>query len=226
MKKICRTSGGVVTNLPTFAGKVVAESVDQRKEPADFQRRQGQRSLCHHSDRAVSRRNSMSTSRSSTTWSPAVSWPPFIPHAEFEITTRISRIGDDAFKTDGKILVVPGWLEVYGKSAAQQASEEDEKGKNGDKILVPAERAKPPSARRSAIEDKETKPPARYNESTLLSAMETAGKRVDDEELREAMSERGLGTPATRASIIEGLINDKYLSRDGRDFSSATAACG
>ncbi len=66
------------------------------------------------------------------------------------------------------------------------------------------------------VEAKElqTKPPARYNDNTLLSAMETAGKRVDDEALREAMSERGLGTPATRANIIESLIGSKYLFRD------------
>ena len=61
------------------------------------------------------------------------------------------------------------------------------------------------------IKEKETRPPARYNDSTLLSAMETAGKRVDDDELRDAMSERGLGTPATRAAIIENLIMKKYV---------------
>src|SRR5205085_10986527 len=71
-----------------------------------------------------------------------------------------------------------------------------------------------------AVEVKEnvTKPPARYNEGTLLSAMEGAGKLVDDEELREAMSERGLGTPATRAQVIEGLIYEGYLIRQGREL--------
>src|SRR5690606_20305766 len=76
--------------------------------------------------------------------------------------------------------------------------------------------------KRIEILEKATRPPARYNESTLLSAMETAGKRVDDEDLRDAMAERGLGTPATRAAIIEGLILDKYLTRDGRDLFVTT----
>src|SRR5207248_5933318 len=87
-----------------------------------------------------------------------------------------------------------------------------------DKAIVsvtPGERAKT-----EAIEVKEniTKPPPRYNEGTLLSAMEGAGKLVDDEELREAMAERGLGTPATRAQTIEGLIFEGYLIREGRDL--------
>ncbi len=129
----------------------------------------------------------------------------FYPSAEFEITKRITRIGDDAFKTDGKVLVVPGYLEVYGRKPGV-AAEKDE--------LVQAKDGE--SAQALSIEpvEKETRPPARYTDSTLLSAMETAGKRVDDDELREAMSERGLGTPATRAATIEGLIRQKYLFRN------------
>ncbi len=128
----------------------------------------------------------------------------FYPHAEYELTSRITRIGEDSFKTDGRVLVVPGWLEVYGRKP----------GVAGDKTeLVAAKDGEPANANPVESQQKETKPPARYNDSTLLSAMETAGKRVDDEELREAMSERGLGTPATRANIIEGLIRQKYLFR-------------
>ncbi len=138
----------------------------------------------------------------------------FYPTAEFQITTRISRIGEDAFKSDGKVLTVPGWLEVYGKNAAASDSE----GKGGDKNIVPVADGESAKAEEITLKEKETKPPARYNEATLLSAMETAGKRVEDEELRDAMSERGLGTPATRASIIEGLIMDKYISREGREI--------
>lgn len=157
----------------------------------------------------------------------------FYPQAEFEITTRISRIGDDAFKTDGKVLVVPGWLAVYGKTVgggeapakAKDGEDDDEaaaKGKSGDRQIVPVRPGE--SARAESVEllEKATRPPARYNESTLLSAMETAGKRVDDEALRDAMSERGLGTPATRAATIEGLINDQYITRDGRDLYVTT----
>lgn len=133
----------------------------------------------------------------------------FFPPAEWLLTTRITRIGADAFRTSGKVLQVPGWLEVYGKEAAEEG---------GEGTLVPVRAGE--TARNTAMEvlDKETRPPARFNEATLLSAMETAGKLVDDDELREAMSERGLGTPATRAAIIEGLIADKYVTRDGREF--------
>ena len=128
----------------------------------------------------------------------------FYPHAEYEVTQRITRVGEDAFKTDGRVLVVPGWLEVYGRKP----------GVAGDKgELVGSESGESANAQPVEAQKKETKPPARYNDSTLLSAMETAGKRVDDEALREAMSERGLGTPATRANIIEGLISSKYLFR-------------
>ncbi len=129
----------------------------------------------------------------------------FYPSAEFEITKRITRIGDDAFKTDGKVLIVPGYLEVYGRKPGV-AAEKDE--------LVQAMDGE--QAETVSIEalEKETRPPARFTDSTLLSAMETAGKRVDDDELREAMSERGLGTPATRAATIEGLIRQKYVFRN------------
>jgi len=132
----------------------------------------------------------------------------FFPAAQFEVTTRITRVVGEAFKTDGKIITDPGWLAVYGKAAAG----EDEQNVCP---LVPGEPAKTESVE---IKDNETKPPARYTEATLLSAMEGAGKLVDDEELREAMSQRGLGTPATRAQTIEGLILDGYLIRQGRDL--------
>jgi DNA topoisomerase-3 len=134
----------------------------------------------------------------------------FYPAAQFEVTTRITTVVGEKFKTDGKIIVDPGWLAVYGKQAEGE-------GEN-DKAIVAV--AKGESAKTEAVEVKEnvTKPPARFNEGTLLSAMEGAGKLIDDEELREAMSERGLGTPATRAQVIEGLIFEGYLIRQGRDL--------
>lgn len=128
----------------------------------------------------------------------------FFPHAEFEETKRVTRIGEDTFQTNGKILVVPGYLEVYGRKAGV-AGDKDE--------LVAVTDGEDARAESVEIKEKETRPPARYNDSTLLSAMETAGKRVDDDELRDAMSERGLGTPATRAAIIENLIMKKYVFR-------------
>jgi len=134
----------------------------------------------------------------------------FYPAAQFEVTTRITTVVGEKFRTDGKIIVDPGWLAVYGRVSEGEGE--------SDKAIVAV--VKGEGAKTEAIEVKEnvTKPPARFNEGTLLSAMEGAGKLIDDEELREAMSERGLGTPATRAQVIEGLIFEGYLIRQGRDL--------
>ncbi len=135
----------------------------------------------------------------------------FFPAAEFELTQRITRIGDDAFRTDGKVLVSAGWLEVYGRTAAVASEEETDS-------LVPVREGEPAAVEEIEVKESQTKPPPRYTEATLLSGMETAGKLVEDEELRSAMSEKGLGTPATRAAIIEGLISDKYVNRENREL--------
>ncbi len=136
----------------------------------------------------------------------------FYPAAEFELTSRITRVGDDAFKTDGKILVVAGWQAVYGKRARSSSDGDD------DKTLVAVKPGEPAEVLEIEVQDLVTKPPPRYTEATLLSMMEGAGKLVDDDELRSAMSDRGLGTPATRAAIIDGLIKDKYINREKRDL--------
>jgi DNA topoisomerase III len=135
----------------------------------------------------------------------------FYPSAEFMVTTRTSTVEAGGkthrFQTNGKVLVNPGWLAVYGKEA-----------QDDDANLVavkPGELVRTESVDVLALK---TKPPARYTEATLLSAMEGAGKLIDDEELREAMREKGLGTPATRAQTIEGLILEKYMLRDGREL--------
>ncbi len=131
----------------------------------------------------------------------------FFPAAEYRLTTRITIVSQHRFKTEGKVLVAPGWLAVYGKEA---------QGEDATLVLVAdGEKVRTENIDAVALA---TRPPARYNEATLLSAMEGAGKLVDDDELREAMSARGLGTPATRASIIEGLIMESYLRRDGREL--------
>ncbi|WP_313311302.1 DNA topoisomerase III [Pulveribacter sp.] len=140
----------------------------------------------------------------------------FFPSAEYLVTTRISRVAEHAFRTDGKVLVRPGWLAIYGKEAAS----ETEGGKDGEKgqplvAVRPGERPLTESAEAKGLK---TKPPARYSEATLLGAMESAGKQVEDEELRSAMQEKGLGTPATRAAIIEGLLSEKYMLREGREL--------
>ncbi len=137
----------------------------------------------------------------------------FFPAAEFRVTTRITEVSGHHFKTEGKVLVSPGWLAIYGREA-----------QGDDTTLVPVSEGE--SVRTEDIEARGlvTKPPARFSEATLLSAMEGAGKLVDDEALREAMSERGLGTPATRASIIEGLLNEGYLRREGRELIPSAKA--
>ncbi|WP_341916947.1 DNA topoisomerase III [Polaromonas sp. YR568] len=140
----------------------------------------------------------------------------FFPSAEYLVTTRISQAVGHSFKTEGKVLVKPGWLAIYGKEAADEVAD----AKEGDKgqSLVPVKPGE--MVRAEVVEAKglKTRPPARYTEATLLGAMEGAGKTIDDDELREAMQEKGLGTPATRAATIEGLINEKYMLREGREL--------
>ncbi|MEJ1971769.1 MAG: DNA topoisomerase III [Lacunisphaera sp.] len=143
----------------------------------------------------------------------------FHPVAEFDITTRISTVKDHAFKTEGKVLTAPGWLAVYGKTTVDDDSP--------DSKALPALSAEDKSKAKTLsaeLHSETTKPPPRYSEATLLSAMEGAGKLVDDEELAEAMKERGLGTPATRADTIEGLVNQKYLDRNQRELVPTTKA--
>jgi len=134
----------------------------------------------------------------------------FYPPAQFDVTTRLSSIAGHTFKTEGKVLVEPSWLAVYGKG-------EDQK-----ELLTPLTPAdgQPPAGTTLSIEQQNevTKPPARYTEATLLSAMEGAGKFVEDEDMAEAMKEKGLGTPATRAATIEHLLKESYLKRDGREI--------
>lgn len=137
----------------------------------------------------------------------------FYPAAEYLVTTRISTVGAHQFKTEGKILVKPGWLEIYGKQ---------EQGEDADMPAI----AEGDAVRTDTVEVKglKTRPPARYTEATLLSAMENAGKLVENEDLAEAMSGKGLGTPATRAAIIEGLIAEGYMLREGRELMPAAKA--
>jgi DNA topoisomerase-3 len=140
----------------------------------------------------------------------------FFPSAEYLVTTRISEVQGHHFKTEGKVLVKPGWLAIYGKEAAEEVTD----AKEGDKgqPLVPVQPGELVRTEEAQAKGLKTRPPARYSEATLLGAMEGAGKLVEDDELREAMQEKGLGTPATRAAIIEGLINEKYLLREGREL--------
>jgi DNA topoisomerase-3 len=131
----------------------------------------------------------------------------FYPPAEYLLTTRITTVGAHQFQTNGRVLVNPGWQAVYGKEA------QDEDANLAP--VLPDETVRTVEVNVLALK---TKPPARYSEATLLSAMEGAGKLIEDDELRAAMHDKGLGTPATRAAIIEGLIYEKYMHRDGREL--------
>ena len=131
----------------------------------------------------------------------------FYPAAEYLQTTRITRVGEHQFRTEGKVLETPGWLAVYGRAG----------GEENENLPAIAQEEKVP-VREIAAHANQTKPPPRYTEATLLSAMEGAGKLVEDDELREAMAAKGLGTPATRAATIEGLIREDYVHREGREL--------
>jgi DNA topoisomerase-3 len=137
----------------------------------------------------------------------------FFPAAEYLVTTRITTVESHKFKTEGKVLVEPGWLAIYGKEAQEEQAS-----------LVKVDPNERVSTETIDAVGLQTKPPARYTEATLLSAMEGAGKLVDDDDLRAAMAEKGLGTPATRAAIIEGLITEAYLVRDGRELHPTAKA--
>lgn len=133
----------------------------------------------------------------------------FFPPAEYRVTKRISQVGSHAFRTDGKILVKEGWLAIFGKEADEEESSDR---------LPAVQPDEQPKVTEAHVITAQTRPPARYSEATLLSAMDGAGKVIEDEELRAAMVNKGLGTPATRAAIIEGLLAEKYMFREGREL--------
>jgi DNA topoisomerase-3 len=131
----------------------------------------------------------------------------FFPAAEYLVTTRLTEVEGHTFKTEGKVLIEPGWLAIYGREAMEEQGslpkiDQGERVRTTDSKAVGAA----------------TRPPARYTEATLLTAMEGAGKLIEDDDLRLAMAGKGLGTPATRSAIIEGLIDQRYIVRDGKDL--------
>lgn len=173
----------------------------------------------------------------------------FFPPAEYDVTTRLSVAGEHTFKTEGKVLAIGGWLDVYGRGVGQSKAKSapadgDASDGTGSEATLPAlgaqdalsaegkgavgEKGNPARAAINAVRADEdaTRPPARYTEATLLSAMEGAGKFVEDEELADAMKEKGLGTPATRAQTIDHLVRERYLERQGRDLHPTGKAEG
>ena len=142
----------------------------------------------------------------------------FHPDALLENTRVETTVAGHVFRTRGKVLLVPGWRGVYlaeddeVQTSETSADEDDTR----EQQLPRLDRGEPSKVLEIESLAKETKPPRRYSDASLLGAMETAGKLVDDEELREAMKDSGIGTPATRAAIIERLIDVGYVERDGR----------
>ncbi len=140
----------------------------------------------------------------------------FHPDAVFENTRVETTVATHVFRTRGKLMLVPGWRGVYGESADADAGARADEDEGREQQLPKLEQGEQVEVKEVSSEEKETKPPRRYTEGSLLAAMETAGKLVDEEELREAMKDSGIGTPATRAAIIERLIQVGYVERDGR----------
>jgi DNA topoisomerase-3 len=142
----------------------------------------------------------------------------FHPPARYARTTVITLVEEERFRTRGKVTLAAGWRSVYGLEPDQERQSEEEEAEGGE---IPAlQQGQTVRCIAAEIEDKMTRPPPRYSEATLLSAMETAGKLIDDEELREAMKDSGLGTPATRAETIETLIRREYIERVGKDLQA------
>ena len=140
----------------------------------------------------------------------------FHPDAVFENTRVETTVAGHVFRTRGKVMLVPGWRGVYGETADADGASRAEEDEGREQQLPRLEQGERSAVKRIGSEEKVTQPPRRYSEGSLLAAMETAGKLVEEEELREAMKDSGIGTPATRAAIIERLLQVGYIERDGR----------
>jgi DNA topoisomerase-3 len=137
----------------------------------------------------------------------------FHPEAVFERTRVETTVEEHVFRTSGRVLLEAGWKSVYGAEANGRPKDDDS---GGDQLLPVLREGEQVETRSVDSLRKETQPPRRFSEASLLAAMETAGKQIEDAELREAMKDSGIGTPATRASIIERLIQVGYIEREGR----------
>ena len=137
----------------------------------------------------------------------------FHPEAVFERTRVETTVAENVFRTSGRRLVEPGWRAVYGDQAEGERGDDDT---GGDQLLPKLDQGETVETRKVEFLRKETQPPRRFTDASLLGAMETAGKEIEDAELREAMKDSGIGTPATRAGIIELLIGREYIEREGR----------
>lgn len=145
----------------------------------------------------------------------------FYPDCEFNQTTALGKVADVEFKATGKVITSQGWRAVFDKKTDTTGESESQDG-DTDRILPPLT-AGESGPHTPSLQKRTTQPPKLYTEGTLLRAMETAGKTVDDEELRDAMKENGIGRPSTRASIIETLFNRHYIARQRKNIVATQA---
>jgi len=145
----------------------------------------------------------------------------FYPDCEFSTTTVMARVGDYEFKATGKEIIKEGWRVIYSKEKTQTPDEKDKD--EDDNGIMPTFVEGESSPHEPSLLKKTTQPPKNYTEGTLLRAMETAGKLVDDDELRDAMKENGIGRPSTRASIIETLHKRHYIAKQRKSLIATQA---
>jgi DNA topoisomerase III len=148
----------------------------------------------------------------------------FYPDAEIERTTIITRVEGETFKTKGSVVLKAGWREIDPPGNIKKAATEGEEEEEADAELPPVQKEQSVKTSNAETLTKQTKAPPRYTEASLLGAMETSGKKIEDEELRAAMKDSGLGTPATRAAIIEVLLQRGYVERDKKALKTTAKA--
>ena len=142
----------------------------------------------------------------------------FYPECEVSNTTVLARAGEIDFKVTGREVLKPGWREVFAKEETTQSSDSSESSEEEASKSLPAFVKGESGPHEPLLKEKTTTPPKYYTEATLLRAMETAGKTVENDELREAMKENGIGRPSTRAAIIEKLYQRKYIQKQGKSL--------
>ena len=150
----------------------------------------------------------------------------FYPDCEFTTTTVLGDVSSIGFKVTGKHIVLPGWRDVFRNEKKTEADNDDDERQNQDEERLLPEFVKGENgAHRPQLSKKMTTPPKPYTEATLLRAMETAGKTVDDESLREALKENGIGRPSTRAAIIETLFKRHYIDKQRKSLYATPTGC-
>ncbi len=148
----------------------------------------------------------------------------FYPDCEFNTTTVLAQVGEYGFKATGKEILKPGWRDLFNKPGDKNVDDDSkEKADDEDNGVMPHFEKGESGPHEPAVLKRTTQPPKPYTEGTLLRAMETAGKTVDDEELRDAMKENGIGRPSTRAAIIETLFKRRYIRKDRKSIMPTLA---